>query len=839
MHWLFAPTGQQLLALAVILFGVLTIFTVAGLNSGAFVNAWARFLVFSFGWGAYPMGCLIIALGLLWLRHLVHQPTAWRWRPLLGLELTLVSLLALTHTLLRQHGWTLVQSGQGGGVLGWALSVFFSNYFGPLVAGTLMGVMAILGIGLAFDMTSDDLYHWGQRLAEVNAARRAVREARKRARNSLASKAAAPVATGTSPTETKATEATSTLAVAFGWISSAAALFRVRREQADIEEKSGHRRAKDFESGQRTPHEEKRTAPDDLQPRKAQDMPTSSPAVSFGSESASAPSESEPEKPSQPDSPRASAGHKAADTSHLPADLPPLTLLKEGHSSKVRPRDVRKENERKSRIIEETLSEFGLPVEVTEVRPGPTVTQFGVSPGYIYPETSADDKPQQNGDLEDKKAKDHSGGRKVRVSQIAALSSDLALALAARSLRVEAPVPGRAVVGIEVPNDEIALVSLRAVLQSEEFRKCIDSTSSLGRKDRLGSSRGSLCFAVGLDVAGGPVVADLGSMPHLLVAGTTGSGKSVFVKALAISLVMNNTPDTLRLITIDPKIVELSHFNGLPHLLGKTVTELELSIKVLRWAAVEMDRRYELFADVVARHLDDYNRKMIRKGEKPLPRIVVLIDELADLMMAMPEETERTLTRIAQMARATGIHLVVATQRPSTDVVTGLIKANFPARVSFATASAVDSRVILDTQGAESLLGKGDMLFLPPDISAPIRVQGCHISDEDLEAVINYWQKLRGATPAQAPWEVVAQSEGPEKWRLEGEYEDADLLEQAIAMAREKGKITTSGIQRSLQIGYPRAARLMEQMEAMGLVGPQVSAGRARRVILGGDEDET
>jgi S-DNA-T family DNA segregation ATPase FtsK/SpoIIIE len=259
-----------------------------------------------------------------------------------------------------------------------------------------------------------------------------------------------------------------------------------------------------------------------------------------------------------------------------------------------------------------------------------------------------------------------------------------------------------------------------------------------------------------------------------------------------------------------------------------------------------MDERYKLFAKSVARNLDDYNAKLARRRgssdsdgdeEEPLPRIVVLIDELADLMMSEPEETERTLTRIAQMARATGIHLVVATQRPSTDVVTGLIKANFPARVSFATASNVDSRVIIDKPGAETLLGRGDMLFLPPDASTPMRVQGCYISDDELDAIIKFWQEQVGATPAKAPWEVIAESSGPEQWRIEGLGEDADLLEQAIAYAKKRGKVSTSGIQRRLRISYPRAARLMEQMEQMGMVGPQVSAGRKRRVILGGDEE--
>jgi S-DNA-T family DNA segregation ATPase FtsK/SpoIIIE len=459
---------------------------------------------------------------------------------------------------------------------------------------------------------------------------------------------------------------------------------------------------------------------------------------------------------------------------------------------------------RKSQIIEKTLAQFGVPAQVTEVRPGPTVTQFGVSPGYIS--RGADGEEQ----------------RKVRVSQIASLADDLALALAAKSLRIEAPVPGRAVVGIEVPNTEISLVSLRVVLESETFRKC-------GKP---------LCVGIGLDVAGSAIVADLSAMPHLLVAGTTGSGKSIFIKALAASLIMHNQPENLRLIAIDPKMVELSHLNGLPHLLGQAESDMENIIRALRWVAHEMDRRYKLFSETVARNLDDYNRKMTRKGEETLPRMVVFIDELADLMLSTPEETERTLTRIAQMARATGIHLVVATQRPSTDVVTGLIKANFPARVSFATTSNVDSRVIIDTPGAESLLGRGDMLFLPPDASAPQRVQGCYISDEELEAIIRFWQKSEGATPAKPPWEVIVEAKGPDSLRIDGQSEDADLLERAVAIAQSRGSISTSGLQRRLRISYPRAARLMEEMEQMGIVGPQESAGRKRQVIIGGDDED-
>ncbi len=712
---LSGPTGQQILAFLLMGVGALTLATVAGFNSGALVNAWARALVYLFGWGAYLIAALLIAMGLLWLRHLVHRPSVWRWRPILGLELALVALLTLTHTLMQNQSWALVEAGYGGGLLGWALWHFFYTYFGSLLTGLFMLFLAVLGFSLAFDLTINDLKALVQRVQRVWQTQQALREARSQSEE---------------PQQ-----------IAHGVVVSPV-------------------------------------------PKRPRQTPAPPPLPeSIMAKGTAAAAEPTPPKPTAPRAP----------------DLPPLTLLHTSKLGGLSPSEI----ESKRRIIEETLAQFGVPAEVIEVRPGPTVTQFGVAPGYIA--RGADGEEQ----------------RKVRVSQIATLADDLALALAARSLRVEAPVPGRAVVGIEVPNEEIALVTLRQVLEREEYERC----------------HKPLCFALGLDVAGSAVVADLSAMLHLLVAGTTGSGKSVFVKSLAASLVMRHTPDTLRLVTIDPKMVELSQFNGLPHLLGRAEFELERVLRVLRWVAYEMDQRYKRFAESLSRNLDDYNTKMARQGEPQLPRILVMIDELADLMMAAPEETERTLTRIAQMARATGIHLVVATQRPSTDVVTGLIKANFPARVSFATASGMDSRVILDTPGAESLLGRGDMLFLPPDAAAPRRLQGCFISDDEVEAIIRFWQKSHGATPAQPPWEQLAAAPALQAPLSDGEAEDSDLLDQAIALAQQSGQISTSSLQRRLRISYPRAARIMEQMEELGIVGPQESAGRPRRVILGGEDE--
>jgi S-DNA-T family DNA segregation ATPase FtsK/SpoIIIE len=313
----------------------------------------------------------------------------------------------------------------------------------------------------------------------------------------------------------------------------------------------------------------------------------------------------------------------------------------------------------------------------------------------------------------------------------------------------------------------------------------------------------------------------------LLVAGTTGSGKSVLISAIAIGLAMNNTPQDLRLVMLDPKMVELVRFNGLPHLLGKVETELERITTVLRWLVVEMQRRYKLLEQERARDLDSYNAKAVRREDgEHLPRIVVLIDELADLMMNTAEHTESTLVRLAQMARAVGIHLVVATQRPSTDVVTGLIKANFPARISFAVASGIDSRVILDTAGAESLLGRGDMLYLAPEAAAPMRSQGVMVEDKEIEAVIAYWQQAWPQEEAEAvPWDGMLRKDA-----VIGDKDE--LIEQAIEVIRHTGKSSASHLQRALRIGYPRAARLVDELEDLGVLGPVQTGGKDREVLI-------
>ena len=452
-------------------------------------------------------------------------------------------------------------------------------------------------------------------------------------------------------------------------------------------------------------------------------------------------------------------------------------------------------------MIEKTLAEFGISATVIGFRVGPTVTQFAVQPGFMKRAGASEEDEKQ---------------MKVRVAQIASLQKDLALALSAERLRIEAPVPGKPYVGIEVPNVHQSNVRLRPLLETEAFHK-------------VGAP---LALALGRDVSGQPLVADLARMPHLLIAGATGSGKSICITSLAVCLAMNNPPEDLRMVMIDSKMVELLRFNGLPHLYGKVETNVDRILGVLRWVVVEMEHRYRLLEGAHARDLETYNRKLSRKKEgMPLPRIVVLIDELADLMMSAPDQTEHNLVRLAQMARATGIHLIVATQRPSTDVVTGLIKANFPARLAFAVASGVDSRVILDTTGAENLLGRGDLLFLNPEVGNPIRAQGVFVTDMEIERVISHWQKNADAGESDPPWEKLLKE--PD------ENEDEGLIEQAVSIVRQSQRASASLLQRRLRIGYPRAARLLDQLEDMEVVGPSLGGGKERDVLVGPlDEDE-
>lgn len=429
-------------------------------------------------------------------------------------------------------------------------------------------------------------------------------------------------------------------------------------------------------------------------------------------------------------------------------------------------------------LLEKTLSDFGVEAKVNQVTVGPTITRYEIQP---------------------------SPG--VKVSKIVNLTDDIALSLAAKSIRIEAPIPGKSAIGIEVPNEESQMVGLRDVLDSDEFKK-FDSP---------------LAMALGKDISGKPIIADMSKMPHLLIAGSTGSGKSVCVNTLINSILYKAKPDEVKFLLIDPKVVELANYNGIPHLLIPVVTDPKKAANALNWAVVEMNRRYKLFADNQVKDITSYNEKC----EEKLPKIVIIIDELADLMMVSSNDVEDYICRLAQMARAAGMHLIVATQRPSVDVITGVIKANIPSRIAFAVSSQTDSRTILDMGGAEKLLGKGDMLFYPLGAAKPVRLQGAFISENESEKVIEF---VKGQINEEIKYEEEIMDTISKATIAKSSDED-DLLSEAIEFVVESGQGSASMLQRKFKIGFNRAARLIDSMEERGIVG-QSEGSKPRKVLI-------
>lgn len=459
---------------------------------------------------------------------------------------------------------------------------------------------------------------------------------------------------------------------------------------------------------------------------------------------------------------------------------PPLNLLK-SFSEKPTIGDLRAN----ANIIKRSLEGFGIPVEMGEITVGPTVTRYTLKPA-----------------------------EGVKLSKITSLNSDLALALASHPIRIEAPIPGKSLVGIEVPNKAAALVRLGSLMSSPEFQKS-----------------GPLSFVLGRDIEGKPVFADIARMPHLLVAGATGSGKSVIIHSLLVSLFYKNSPDSLKLILVDPKKVELSYYENIPHLIAPVITEGKLAINALRWTIQEMEKRYQTLLEAGSRDIQSYNAKT----SEPLPYLLIVIDELADLMTVYGREVEGLIIRLAQMARATGIHLIVSTQRPSVEVVTGLIKANITCRIALQVASQVDSRTILDFAGAEKLLGRGDLLFISPELSKPKRIQSSYVSEEEIQKVANF-VKAHNKTESSEREEFSSSNGAKNKEsifnRLEQtDGEDDELFEQAVETVKMAKKASASLLQRRLKIGYARAARLLDIMEDKGLIGPGEGA-KPREVFL-------
>ncbi len=466
--------------------------------------------------------------------------------------------------------------------------------------------------------------------------------------------------------------------------------------------------------------------------------------------------------------------------------LPPIDILDDAGDMEYGQPD----NVQRARRIEEALKSYGVDSKVVQINAGPTVTQFGVEPGWDIKTREIRERDKDgtvNSHLEEVSR------TRVKVERITSLANDLALALAASSIRIEAPVPGKSIIGIEVPNTVSGIVSLRGVIETSVFQKL--------------AAKSKLSIALGKGAGGEAGAGDLAKMPHLLIAGATGSGKTVCLNASICCMLMQNTPDDLRFIMIDPKRVELTPFNSIPHLAVPVIVNAEKALEAMRWLEVQMDNRYQLLARSGARNIDGYNKD--KRGKEKMPFLVLIIDELADLMMAGYDEVERILCRLAQLSRAVGIHLIVATQRPSVDVVTGLIKANFPTRLSFAVTSQVDSRTILDMVGAEKLLGRGDMLYAPTEAAKPKRLQGCYVSDAETERLVYFWGSQKAEMVTEIKIEPVTGAAIPGSHIPPKDV----LMEQARKLVENQEQISASFLQRKLQIGYPRAARLKELLD--------------------------
>ena len=492
--------------------------------------------------------------------------------------------------------------------------------------------------------------------------------------------------------------------------------------------------------------------------------------------------------------------------------IPPMELLNNAPERTISEEDIQETAD----TIRETLAEYGIEVEIGGVKPGPTVTMYGLVPGWIrkYKQTrQMDDTGRPILDESGKQiVKQVESKTRVKVDAILAREKDLALALKTQSIRIETPAMGKSLVGIEVPNPTPSLVTLRGIMASSVFKKM--------------STKAHLPIALGKGSGGETVTFDLAKMPHLLIAGATGSGKSVCINAIVSCLIKEKSPSDLRLLLVDPKRVELTPYNGIPHLMAPVIVESDQVVGYLKGLIREMLDRYRRMEEIGVRNIDSYNSRMPDR----MPYLVVAIDELADLMMTASFDVESSLCRLAQLGRATGIHLIVATQRPSVDVITGLIKANFPSRISFGVTSQVDSRTILDVAGADKLLGKGDMLYLPLDAGKPSRVQNVFISDEEIESLVEFWKTT--PWPALPRIDLLAQSEEDEDDDMDVADRDRDeMLDKAIELAYSHRKLSTSLLQRRLRVGYPRAARLMDQLEEEGIVGPG-DGSKSRDVII-------
>lgn len=783
------PWMDEVVGFALFVFGILSFISLYYPSEAMVAVAWSDILTNLFGDGSVFVAGTLFGFGvLLWLPK-VGIDIRFTALGLLALEIAFLSALAILHLSnsdveLR----ALARAGQGGGLVGWGLSYPLNLVIGRQAALVSFLIVVALAIVVVIGVKRR---HIVGILDKMTRSLQSYGKQTSRPRRQL--------------TEKDALRLYTRLATARAYRTQ---IMRIRPDPEHIPEEIRIRRQSNDKTKVKpvqVPGSVISTSPDEttilnevVSPENAEETSVDSPngATEHTEEIGSfegteetgdnAPETIEP-GPSLP---------QQGET----AGLPDTTMLTATELVMPDEREVR----HNVALIENTLLEFDIEINIVDVQVGPTVTRYALQPH------KAD------------------GSERIRMSKIASYSRDLSLALAAKRLRMETPVPGTNYMGIEVPNKHPGTVALRNVMESAAYAEQRERSSS------------SLLIPLGRDVAGKPVSVDLAQMPHLLIAGTTGSGKSVCMAAIASSLLMQNTPGRLRLIMLDPKMVELTRFQGIPHLLGPVETDHQRIIGVLRWCTREMDRRYKVLEKLSVRHIDAYNTRQLANGlvGKTLPYLVIMIDEIGDLMTGYPVETEASITRLAQMARAVGMHMVVATQRPSVDVITGLIKANFPSRIAFSVASGSDSRVILDKTGAENLLGQGDMLFLAADAAGPLRVQGCYVSEDEVRAVVQHWQTWQQdlidaglrSTKRSAPWE-----RGLERRKLVADTDP--MLEEIIELVAQSKEISASLIQRRLGLGYPRAARIMDLLEELGVVGEVVPGGRSRKVIIPPDED--
>jgi len=814
---------RELFALALIaIAGVTIIFYLTGIT-GQLGGGWKLFIEKLLGWGALVVPLVVGVLGIALFQSGQNDKNPLHPTQIIGTVVVVLALLMLLEFGIAPRQGYADQQGQGGGIVGYVLLAIFSNAIGRPASFAITSVFALAGIMLAFDVTLVQIVAglryffvltWIRLRGEPNDPRAKRYSDPSLNYTSLTDSIVTPIA----ERKSKARFRSDTELVA---PPPPAPIEPVKaKEPTKVKEPAKAKRAT-----KAVEEEAQMDILDEmlLQSQQRPVIPVNAKPISTNTAVVQG----------------ALEGFEAGNA-YRAWPMPPVDYLRYSVEAPISD----EEHRTKSRLIEETLASFKVEARVVNINVGPAVTQYELQPAVG-----------------------------VKVNKITTLDKDLALALAAPSIRIEAPIPGKSVVGIEIPNSSISTVALRDIVESDEFVR----------------SKGKLRLPLGKDVSGSPIIAGMERMPHLLVAGSTGSGKSVAINCFVCALLMRHTPDDLKFIMVDPKRVELVGYNGIPHLLSPVVTEVERVVPTLKWAVREMERRYKLFAKIGVRNLDSY-RAMARERTdlEAMPYIVIIIDELADLMMMAPDDVETLICRLAQMARATGIHLIIATQRPSVDVVTGLIKANFPSRIAFAVTSQIDSRVILDQPGAEQLLGRGDMLFTAADSPRTMRIQGTYLTDDEVEKIVRFWRTAKPpedvaeqahptttTTPVPAPApanhaapaamshdlqpeldkvdrlpvfprepvphadeepqvhpvdsdEPVAAMQPIAEYLSEGEQDE--LLPEAIRLVQQHRRASASLLQRRLRIGYSKASQLIDMLEQQGIVGP-ADEGRSREVL--------